>query len=247
MPIKLEGIKTGTSFQAQGMNGANPIKGLGTATGAIIRKGLSPYLDPDTGTWWEYDDDLKDYKDTGLNAGIESLEQVVISTESGGLNVVRATFSDGTIHDFKIHNGARGADGYTPVKGKDYFDGKDGYTPVKGKDYFDGKDGYSPRKNVDYFDGKDGVGVKSVTQTTTSTQDGGTNLWTMELTNGKLSRFQVRNGKRGSDGKDYQITARDYDAIAQKTLVFISPGDIGAIDEDNAVSLKEIASWFAED
>lgn len=65
--------------------------------------------------------------------------------------------------------GPRGADGYTPVKGKDYFDGKDGrdgvdgYTPVKGKDYFDGKngkdgqDGYTPRKGVDYFDGKDGL------------------------------------------------------------------------------------------
>lgn len=32
-------------------------------------------------------------------------------------------------------------DGYTPVKGKDYFDGKNGYTPVKGKDYFDGSPG----------------------------------------------------------------------------------------------------------
>lgn len=50
-----------------------------------------------------------------------------------------------------------GKPGYTPVKGKDYFDGEDGYTPVKGKDYFDGQDGYTPQKNVDYFDGKDGV------------------------------------------------------------------------------------------
>lgn len=76
--------------------------------------------------------------------------------------------------------GPAGKDGYTPVKGKDYFDGKDGkdgqpgkdgYTPVKGVDYFDGvpgkdgKDGvdgdtgpagYTPVKGVDYFDGKDG-------------------------------------------------------------------------------------------
>ena len=39
--------------------------------------------------------------------------------------------------------GDKGEDGYTPIKGKDYFDGKDGYTPIKGKDYFDGKDGES--------------------------------------------------------------------------------------------------------
>ncbi len=51
-------------------------------------------------------------------------------------------------------------DGYTPIKGKDYFDGKPGKTPVKGVDYFDGvtpvagvhfplpKDG-DPGKNAD--------------------------------------------------------------------------------------------------
>lgn len=48
----------------------------------------------------------------------------------------------------------KGADGYTPIKGVDYFDG---YTPVKGVDYFDGKDGVdgAPGK-----DGKDGVNGK---------------------------------------------------------------------------------------
>lgn len=49
-------------------------------------------------------------------------------------------------------------DGYTPIKGKDYFDGKDGkdgYTPVKGKDYFDGKDGKTPVKGKDYFTKKE--------------------------------------------------------------------------------------------
>lgn len=34
----------------------------------------------------------------------------------------------------------RGADGYTPIKGVDYFDG---YTPLKGVDYFDGEKGDS--------------------------------------------------------------------------------------------------------
>ena len=43
--------------------------------------------------------------------------------------------------------GDKGEDGYTPIKGVDYFDGADGYTPIKGVDYFDGKDG---------ADGKDG-------------------------------------------------------------------------------------------
>lgn len=47
--------------------------------------------------------------------------------------------------------GPKGDEGYTPVKGKDYFDGKDGedgYTPVKGKDYFDGKDAFTAAVSV---------------------------------------------------------------------------------------------------
>ncbi len=55
-----------------------------------------------------------------------------------------------------FRDGKDGVDGYTPVKGVDYFDGNDGYTPVKGVDYFDGNDGYTPVKGVDYFDGNDG-------------------------------------------------------------------------------------------
>lgn len=47
-----------------------------------------------------------------------------------------------------IGTGARGKDGYTPVKGVDYFDGIDGK---------DGKDGYTPIKGIDYFDGEMGI------------------------------------------------------------------------------------------
>ena len=69
---------------------------------------------------------------------------------------------DGTSYDTEP---LKGEDGYTPVKGVDYFDGEDGqdgYTPVKGVDYFDGEDGqdgqdgYTPVKGVDYFDGAKG-------------------------------------------------------------------------------------------
>lgn len=49
-------------------------------------------------------------------------------------------------------------------------------------------------------DGKDGVGIKSVKQTTTSTQDGGANVITVTLTDGTASTFTVRNGSKGSAG-----------------------------------------------
>jgi hypothetical protein len=54
--------------------------------------------------------------------------------------------SDGT--NETIIEGLKGEDGYTPVKGVDYFDGTNGQ---------DGQDGYTPIKGVDYFDGQDGA------------------------------------------------------------------------------------------
>ena len=60
------------------------------------------------------------------------------------------------------NTGATGTNGYTPIKGVDYFDGatgakgdtgNDGYTPIKGIDQFDGTNG------IDGTDGTDGVGI----------------------------------------------------------------------------------------
>lgn len=64
------------------------------------------------------------------------------------------------VEDLKGNGGGGGVgggkDGYTPIKGVDYFDGQDGYTPIKDVDYRDGVDGRTPVKGVDYVDGKDG-------------------------------------------------------------------------------------------
>ena len=37
----------------------------------IIRKGYSPYISDETGTWFEYDDELKTYVDTHVPASGE--------------------------------------------------------------------------------------------------------------------------------------------------------------------------------
>ena len=47
---------------------------------------------------------------------------------------------------------------------------------------------------------KDGVSIKSVEQTTTSTEDNGINVITVTLTNGTKTTFEVRNGSKGSQG-----------------------------------------------
>lgn len=48
--------------------------------------------------------------------------------------------------------------------------------------------------------GRDGVGISSVEQTTTSTEDGGDNVFTVTLTDGMVGTFTVKNGSRGSAG-----------------------------------------------
>lgn len=50
-------------------------------------------------------------------------------------------------------------------------------------------------------DGKDGVSITSVVQTTTSTADGGSNVVTVTLSDGKTSTFTVKNGSKGSQGE----------------------------------------------
>lgn len=58
--------------------------------------------------------------------------------------ILRVKDESGKWVDIPAIIGPKGADGYTPIKGVDYFDGKDGkdgYTPVKGVDYFDGLQG----------------------------------------------------------------------------------------------------------
>lgn len=46
----------------------------------------------------------------------------------------------------------------------------------------------------------DGVGIASVVQTTTSTEDGGTNVITVTKTDNTTSTFSVKNGSKGSTG-----------------------------------------------
>lgn len=64
----------------------------------------------------------------------------------------------------------------------------------------DGQDGAPGKDGVAGTDGKDGIGIQSVEQTTTSTEDSGINIVTVTKTDGTTSTFTVRNGSKGSEG-----------------------------------------------
>ena len=100
------------------------------------------------------------FSETGSDVDVDFGNVQVVNIGLSAYEVAVKNGFEGTEEEWlESLEGEDGRDGYTPVKGVDYFDGKDGYTPVKGVDYFDGqngKDGYTPVKGVDYFDGQDG-------------------------------------------------------------------------------------------
>ena len=142
---------------------------------------------------------------TGLN-GVSPV--VKVSAITGGH---RITITDdvGT-KTVDVMDGIRGDDGdpgngiKSAVLNADYTltlnfeDGTHYTTPsIRGEK---GEPGYTPKKDVDYFDGENGVGISSIKQTTTSSADGGNNVFTVTLDNGTSANFTVKNGSKGGDG-----------------------------------------------
>lgn len=97
----------------------------------------------------EIDVDLTGYATE--NYVIELIEEIELTPGPQGEPGKDFTYEDFTAEQLEALKGEPGADGYTPVKGVDYFDGTPG---APGKN---GNDGYTPIKGVDYFDGKDGA------------------------------------------------------------------------------------------
>lgn len=117
----------------------------------------------------------------GADGTSVTVANVSESSADGGSNVV--TFSDGKT--LTVKNGKTGSPG------------KDGSDGAPGKDGSNGNPGK---------DGEDGVGIATIKQTTTSTADGGNNVFTVTLTNGQSAAFNVKNGSKGSSGTNATIT-----------------------------------------
>lgn len=135
--------------------------------------------------------------------------------------------------------GEKGEKGDTGAAGADGAKGDDGVSPTvsiatvsgghrvtvtdasgtRSFNVMDGSDGAAGANGKDGQDGDDGVGIASVTQTTTSTADGGENIVTVTLTNGQKSTFKFKNGSKGSDGEKGADGAAGKDGADGKTPV----------------------------
>ena len=66
----------------------------------------------------------------GGGSGIESIEQTVTSEESGGVNIITVTTSDGATTDFQVRNGIQGATGPKGDQGNSGYSGAAGELEV---------------------------------------------------------------------------------------------------------------------
>ena len=108
-------------------------------------------------------------------------------------NTLKITLTDGTSSVFTIETiqGEQGPQGEKGDKGDKGDTGEAGPQGPQGETGPQGPAGPA---------GADGVGIASIEQTTTSTEDGGTNVITCTLTDGTTSTFEVKNGSKGADG-----------------------------------------------
>ena len=88
----------------------------------------------------------------GAGGGISKIEQTTTSVEDGGINVWTATLTDGSTYQFEVRNGRRGADGAPGEKGEKGDTGEQGPQGETGQV---GADGYTPLKGTDYFTEED--------------------------------------------------------------------------------------------
>lgn len=133
---------------------------------------------------------------------------IVKTATSGLVDTYTITYTDNTTSTFNVTNGKDG------INGQDGEDGQDGVgiasiaktgtqglvdtytiTMTNGTTYTyqvtNGKNGENGRDGADGQDGTDGVGIVSITKTSTS---GLVDTYTILLTNGTTTTFQVTNG-----------------------------------------------------
>lgn len=146
----------------------------------------------------------------------------------------------------------------------DVMDGDDGYTPQKNVDYFDGRDGndgVSPtitvtnidgghrltitdangRKTIDIMDGTDGtdgVSIQSIERTAGTGAAGTTDTYTITLSNGYTTTFQVYNGADGEGAGDMLANVYDPQGKAQDVFAYVDnsiptvPTNVSAFTND---------------
>ena len=133
--------------------------------------------------------------------------------------------------------GEPGKDGYTPIKGKDYFDGQDGAA---------GKDGYTPVKGVDYVDGKDGTNGKDGVSVTHSWN--GTTLTVTSASGTSSANLKGASGKDGhtpEKGVDYWTAGEKAEIVEEAATSAADKVNVPSVVQTTGFDTSKVMSQAA--
>ena len=170
-------------------------------------------------------------KTAEINDGEDGVSPTISASKSGKVTTLTITDAEG-VKTAEINDGA---DGKTPVKGVDYFDGEKGDPGLVWRGEWDDTASYAEGDVVGYqgsvyvaapggaaipdgiapSDDPDswallvaaGVGVANVYTKTVGLGSGDENVIVVELTDGTLKTFSVRNGAKGDKGDSVTVAS----------------------------------------
>lgn len=166
--------------------------------------------------------DLSALKTEDKSSLVAAINEVWSSGGSGGASVTDAAINEDGHLIITLSTGASIDAGYAV-----------GPAGPAGQDGAPGKDGAAGAP------GKDGVGIQAVDQTTTSTDDGGTNIITVTKSDGSSSTFQVRNGSKGSPGPAGADGAPGKDGLGVPASTAEDAGKVPVVQEDGTYGLAD--------
>lgn len=166
--------------------------------------------------------DLAALKTEDKSSLVAAINEVWSSGGSGGASVTDAAINEDGHLIITLSTGTTIDAGYAV-----------GPAGPAGQDGAPGKDGAAGAP------GKDGVGIQSVDQTTTSTDDGGTNIITVTKSDGSSSTFQVRNGSKGSTGPAGADGAPGKDGLGVPAPTAEDAGKVPVVQEDGTYGLAD--------
>lgn len=161
--------------------------------------------------------------------------------------------------------GDKGNDGYTPIKGVDYFDGEQGPKGDKGDTGEQGiqgpkgEDGYTPIKGIDYFDGEDGEG-EELTKENIINGLGYRPLEPVDDEMFKSTFYENPNivfyewvpyeGEEIVAGSEFvleiDVEVREEEEVYEETVVFALNITVGGQAGEGAVSLTAWNTWLGD-
>lgn len=166
--------------------------------------------------------DLSALKTEDKSSLVAAINEVWSSGGSGGASVTDAAINEDGHLIITLSTGETIDAGYAV-----------GPAGPAGQDGAPGKDGAAGAP------GKDGVGIQAVEQTTTSTDDGGTNIITVTKSDGTSSTFQVRNGKKGSTGPAGADGAPGKDGLGVPAPTAEDAGKVPVVQGDGSYGLAD--------